>query len=102
MGSTISNQITIHKLRYTLPIISIGELCKTYPNNIYVLLGDIAIDATEFVEFHPGGKSAILNRHMCDITRDYEFHSANGKHKILAYARWIIVIIFSILICHIE
>jgi cytochrome b involved in lipid metabolism len=91
MGANISNQFEPHRLRHTLPVISLQELnrlTEIFPTHVYFFLGDLVIDATQFIRAHPGGEPALQKRHMCDITEDYEWHSANGKRKILSYARW--------------
>lgn len=91
MGATLSNNITIYKLRHTISEISsteLQQLTKMYPNNVYFFLNDLVIDATEFVNSHPGGDSALMKRHMHDIAEDYNFHSEKGKYMILSFARW--------------
>jgi cytochrome b involved in lipid metabolism len=91
MGATLSNQIEIRRLRHTLPEIFTNDLQRLtdlFPDHIYFFLDDLVIDATQFIRSHPGGENALRNRHMCDITNDYEWHSANGKRMILCYARW--------------
>ena len=91
MGANISNQFEHHRLRHTLPIISLADLqlmTETYPTHVYFFLDDLVIDATQFIHAHPGGEKALRKRHMCDITEDYEWHSEKGKRMILSYARW--------------
>ena len=91
MGANISNQIEIRRLRHTLPVISLADLhqlTETYPDHVYFFMDDIVIDATQFVNSHPGGDAALQKRHMCDITDDYKWHSAKGKRMILSFARW--------------
>jgi cytochrome b involved in lipid metabolism len=48
-------------------------------NRILLKLGDKWIDATEFIDQHPGGAQSILNKRNQDITRDYNFHSKSAK-----------------------
>jgi cytochrome b involved in lipid metabolism len=66
MGANQSKQITI-----------IDE-----ENRILLKLGNKWIDATEFIDQHPGGKEAILNKRNQDITRDYNFHSKSARKMI--------------------
>jgi len=66
MGANQSKQITI-----------IDE-----ENRILLKLGDKWIDATEFIDQHPGGAQSILNKRNQDITRDYNFHSKSAKRMI--------------------
>ncbi len=42
-------------------------------------LGTTWIDATDFVDRHPGGAQSILNKRNQDITKDYNFHSKSAK-----------------------
>ena len=51
-------------------------------NRILLKLGNQWIDATEFIDQHPGGAQAILNKRDHDITKDYSFHSQSAKKMI--------------------
>jgi cytochrome b involved in lipid metabolism len=66
MGSKQSKQITI-----------IDE-----ENRILLKLGNKWIDATEFIDQHPGGAQSILNKRNQDITIDYNFHSKSARKMI--------------------
>lgn len=48
-------------------------------NRILLKLGNKWIDATEFIDQHPGGKESILNKRNQDITKDYQFHSKSAR-----------------------
>jgi len=63
-----------------LPKICIKEIDKMIEEGrIIFFVGNKVIDATDFVEKHPGGVKSIRNRIRKDCKRDYEFHSKNGK-----------------------
>ena len=51
-------------------------------NRVILKLGDKWIDATEFIDQHPGGTQSILNKRNQDITRDYQFHSKAARKMI--------------------
>jgi len=81
--------LSIARLRATLPTVTRHDLyciAETNPDKIFMFLGDLVIDATEFIASHPGGATAITKRHMCDITEDYKFHRSTGRQKILEFA----------------
>ena len=46
-------------------------------NNVY--------DVTNFINIHPGGKNAIIKNLGKDCTRDYNFHTKNGKKDWTKY-----------------
>ena len=48
-------------------------------NRILLKLGNQWIDATDFIDEHPGGTKAILNKRDQDITEDYNFHSRAAR-----------------------
>lgn len=51
-------------------------------NRILLKLGNKWIDATDFIDRHPGGVNAILNKRNEDITIDYHFHSRVARKMI--------------------
>ena len=51
-------------------------------NRILLKLGNQWIDATDFIDKHPGGKESILNKRNQDITKDYNFHSKSARKMI--------------------
>ena len=51
-------------------------------NRILLKLGNNWIDATDFIDKHPGGAQAILNKRGQDITIDYNFHSKAAQRMI--------------------
>jgi len=46
----------------------------------YFLLGNKVIDATNFIELHPGGKACLLKHNKHDIKKDYKFHSKKAQN----------------------
>jgi len=48
-------------------------------NSIIIYVGCKAYDVTSFIEKHPGGIRAILNKCCQDVTRDYKWHSDENQ-----------------------
>jgi len=85
MGTYISRIKSTH----TLPSIQLCDLENISTREegmIFLLLGNLVIDATYFIDSHPGGTSSIRNKHMCDITDDFKFHSKQTQNDILSMA----------------
>jgi len=53
----------------------------------WLVAGDTIYDATPYLNTHPGGMASILRKGggASDVTRDLEFHSANGKRMFQKY-----------------
>lgn len=49
---------------------------------VWVSAHYVVYDVTQFVSMHPAGPRPILNKAGCDVTRDFDFHSAYAKNKV--------------------
>jgi cytochrome b involved in lipid metabolism len=54
-----------------------GRIIVSAGNNIY--------DVTEFIDYHPGGKNAILFNEYGDNTKSLDFHSNTAKKQWQTY-----------------
>ena len=59
------------------PQVSGSDIAATQPCHIYAH-GKV-YDVSGYAEQHPGGPNAILKRIGQDATKDYDFHSKQGK-----------------------
>ena len=50
-----------------------------HSDRILLRLGNKIIDATDFIQKHPGGAETIMKKNKCDITIDYNFHSKASR-----------------------
>jgi len=66
--------------KVVLPKICIEEIDKMIKEGrIIFFVGEKVIDATNFINEHPGGVKSIKSKIGKDCKIDYEFHSKNGK-----------------------
>lgn len=47
--------------------------------DIWIIAHDKVYDVTKYISNHPGGELSITRKAGTDCTRDYDFHSSNGK-----------------------
>lgn len=50
-------------------------------NSVIIYIGYKAYDVTNFVNKHPGGASAIINKSGKDVTRDYMWHTTKTQKE---------------------
>ena len=50
-----------------------------HSERVLLRLGNKIIDATDFIQHHPGGVESILKKNKCDITIDYNFHTLTSR-----------------------
>ena len=56
------------------------DITKMIQNERCIIFVKKAVyDVTEFIEKHPGGSNALLNKIGEDCTVDFNYHSKNGR-----------------------
>ena len=73
MRKKFDDAIEKHRLSKGKTIISRSEvLSHNRINDCYVIINSVVYDVTSFLEFHPGGKQALLNMAGKDATTAFE------------------------------
>ena len=50
-------------------------------NDAWIVANDNVYNVTNFINNHPGGKNAIIKNLGKDCSKDFNFHTKNGKKE---------------------
>ena len=68
------------KDRKYLPEYSISEIVKHYTEkSCWIIVGNLVLDITNFMKYHPGGKQCLLKYGGCVCDQHYQHHSRVSK-----------------------
>ena len=80
MGNSRSNET---KPTYTIK--EVIEHNKRYPKSVWLMANKRVYDVTRMISYHPGGRDILFSKIGRDCTKDYLFHSKEGRKIWVKY-----------------